>query len=276
MLTTNAKAAWRNRYGPAALIAGASAGIGAAFARGLAARGFDVVICARRIEPLKGLAREIESTFSVRAIPVDCDLAETAAVDRLEDACAGVEIGLLVYNAAASSVGPFLDRPEEDLLRTVHVNARGALLCAHRFGRRMAVRGRGGIVLMSSLTAFQGTPLVAAYGATKAYDLVLAEGLWSELRHCGIDVLACCAGATATPGYERVTPSSARARFPRVMAPEAVAEEALSALGRKPVVIPGFGNRLASWAMRRVMSRRRAVETIARAMSDRYGARGRA
>jgi short-subunit dehydrogenase len=135
----------------------------------------------------------------------------------------------------------------------------------------MAARGRGGIVLMSSLTAFQGTPLVASYGATKAFNLVLAEGLWDELREHGVDVLACCAGATLTPGYRRATPEGPTAFFaPKAQDPADVAREAIGALGRNAFLIPGRGNRVVSFVMRRLLSRRRAVATIGREMRRRY------
>lgn len=135
----------------------------------------------------------------------------------------------------------------------------------------MAERGRGGIVLMSSLTAFQGTPLVATYGATKSFDLTLAEALWDELAEHGIDVLACCAGATLTPGYERVTPRRSSVRMtPRLLDPDEVARDALGALGRRPLIVTGRGNRVASLVIRRLMSRHRAVRTIGREMRKRY------
>jgi len=176
-----------------------------------------------------------------------------------------------VYNAAAASVGRFLETPIDVQLRAIEVNVRGPVLLAHALAAPMAARGRGGIVLMSSLTAFQGTPLVATYGATKAFNLVLAEGLWSELAERGVDVLACCAGATVTPGYERVTPKSSIRHFgPAPQDPSDVAREALDALGRRPVVVTGIGNRLASFVMRRLMTRRRAVSVIGKAMKTRY------
>jgi short-subunit dehydrogenase len=146
------------------------------------------------------------------------------------------------------------------------------VLLAHAFGGAMAGRGRGGIVLMSSLTAFQGTPLVASYGATKAFNLVLAEGLWGELRERGVDVLACCAGATLTPGYERATPPDSASGFaPKPQRPADVAREALDALGRRPLVITGRGNRIVSFVMRRIFTRRAAVAAIRREMRKRYG-----
>jgi short-subunit dehydrogenase len=262
---------WARRYGPAALVAGASEGIGAAFARTLAARGLDLALVARRAEPLETLAGELRSATGVNVRTLACDLADDDAAGRIATACRDQEVGLVVYNAAASTVGRFLETPIESHVRAVHVNVRAPVQLAHRFGAAMAGRGRGGIILMSSLTAFHGTPLVAAYGATKAFNLVLAEGLWKELADAGVDVLACCAGATTTPGYERVTPQRPASRFaPRPQAPAEVAAEALGALGRGPFVVTGRGNRLASFVMRRVLSRRLAIATMAREMTARY------
>jgi hypothetical protein len=265
------RAAFAHHYGPVALVAGASEGIGAAFARQLAAAGLHLVLVARRAHPLEVLADELREAHGVDVRTLPCDLGEEAAADAIIEACRGSEIGLLVYNAAASSVGRFLDTPVATHLRAVHVNARGPVLLAHALSGPMAQRGRGGIVLMSSLTAFQGTPFVASYGATKAFNLVLAEGLWSELNERGVDVLACCAGATLTPGYERATPPGAEPRFaPKPQDPAEVAREALAALGRRPLVITGRGNRIASFVMRRIFSRRLAVVTMGREMRKRY------
>lgn len=253
-------------------MAGASEGIGAAFARELRARGLKVVLAARRAGPLDALALSLDpgSRDDVRAVP--CDLGDPAGVDALLRATRGLEVGLLVFNAASSTVGPFLATSLDDHRKAVDVNARGALALAHALAGPMAARRRGGVVLMSSLTAFQGTPLVASYGATKAFNLVLAEALWHELRPSGVDVLACCAGATLTPGYARATPPRKSSFLaPRPQRPEQVAREALHALGRRPFVVTGRGNKVAAFVMSRLLSRRRAVATIGRAMEARYG-----
>ena len=265
------RADFAHRYGPVALVAGASEGIGAAFARELAAAGLHLVLVARRAGPLDALGEDLRTEHGVDVLTLPFDLAEPAAADAIAGACRDLEVGLLVYNAAAAPVGRFLDIPIDAHLRAVHVNARGPVLLAHAFGGAMARRGRGGIVLMSSLTAFQGTPLVASYGATKAFNLVLAEGMWSELKERGVDVLACCAGATLTPGYERATPPRAAGRFaPSPQDPAEVAREALEALGRRPVVVTGRGNRIASFVMRRAFTRRLAVAAMGREMRKRY------
>jgi short-subunit dehydrogenase len=170
-------------------------------------------------------------------------------------ATAGLDVGLVVYNAAHSLIGPFLSQPLEDKLRIIDVNCRGPLILADEFGRKLAARGRGGILLMASMAAAQGSPLVATYAATKAFDLVLAEGLWEELAAQGVDVLACRAGATRTPNYEASQPNG---KVP-LMEPAAVVTEALDTLGKRPSFVPGFVNRLGDVFMTRLLSRRAAI-----------------
>jgi len=254
-----ASAEFATRYGPCALIAGASEGIGAAFARELARRGLDLVLVARRPEPLAARAREIAGFASVRVrcLPLDLERADAGAT--IERELAGEEVGLVVYNAALAPGGPFLELPLDRQLAALDVNTRGPLELAHRFGRRMASRGRGGVVLMSSLTAFQGSPFVTTYGATKSFLLSLAEGLWYELSPHGVDVLCVLAGATRTPSYLR---QRAQGGAPGELEPQQVAREALAKLGRDPSMIPGRFNRFASQLLRRVLPRRTAIRIM--------------
>jgi short-subunit dehydrogenase len=127
----------------------------------------------------------------------------------------------------------------------------------------MEKRGRGGIVLMSSLTALQGTPYIAHYGATKGYSLLLAEGLWYELRERGIDVVACCAGPTDTPAFRESLPRDREfPRFPPVLTPERVVAIALQSLGERGSVISGAWNRMSAFFMARVLSRKAAVTVM--------------
>jgi short-subunit dehydrogenase len=259
--------AFRGRYGPWALVAGASAGLGEAFARLLAARGLHLVLLARREEALARLAADLQSAHGVevRTAALDLGRGDLAAV--VERATAGAEVGLLVYNAAHSAIGPFLERSLEDHLKVVDVNVRGPLVLAHLLGGAMARRGRGGLLLMTSLAASQGNPLLASYAASKAFELVLAEGLWAELRAGGVDVLACRAGATRTPGY-----AASRPRRPvPLMEPEEVARQALAALGRGPSAVPGALNRVAAFAFQRLLPRRASIGIMGRATRRLYG-----
>ena len=255
------------RYGPWALVAGASAGLGASFARALAARGLNLVLLARRLEVLEALGAALRERHGVEVRARAVDLARPDLRDAVEEAAAGIDVGLLVYNAAHSAIGPFLDARLEEHLRVLDVNCRGPLVLAHALGARMAHRGHGGILLMSSISGSQGGPLLASYAASKAFDGVLAEGLWEELRARGVDVVACRAGATRTPGYAASRPKATVS----LMEPDAVAERALEGLGRGPSVVPGAVNRLASFAFERLLPRRAAIRVMARAARRLYG-----
>lgn len=259
--------AFRDRYGPWAVVAGASAGLGEAFARLLAARGLDLVLLARRADALARVAGELRAAHGIAVRTEALDLARPDVADAAARAAAGAEIGLLVYNAAHSAIGPFLERPLEEHLRVVDVNVRGPLALAHRLGADMARRGRGGILLMGSLAASQGNPLLASYAASKAFEWVLAEGLWAELRASGVDVLACRAGATRTPGYAASRP---RRSVPLMEADE-VARQALAALGRGPSAVAGTLNRVAAFAFARLLPRRASIAIMGRATRRLYG-----
>jgi short-subunit dehydrogenase len=248
-------------------VAGASAGLGEAFARLLAARGLDLILVARRAEALSQLAAELRTAHGVEVRTATLDLARPDLGPALERAVSGAEVGLLVYNAAHSAIGPFLERPLEEHLRVLDVNCRGPLVLAHHLGAAMASRGRGGIVIMTSLAGSQGNPLIASYAASKAFGLILAEGLWEELRGKGIDVLACRAGATRTEGWEASQP---HARVP-LMEADDVARQALDALGHGPSAVPGALNRLAAFAFGRLLPRRVSIRMMGRATRRLYG-----
>lgn len=248
--------AFVQKYGPWAVVAGASEGLGAAFASALAARGLNLVLLARRADALEQVAGPLRSRVEVRTAALDLAAPDLAV--QLAAQTDGLDVGLCVYNAAYAPLGPFLAQSLADKQRVLDVNCRGPMIAAHVFGQRMIDRGRGGIVLMSSLTAFCGSPFLAGYGASKAFGLSFGEALWYELAPRGVDVLVCCAGATRTPGFVR----SSGPDVPRSMAAEDVVEEALRALGGPPSMIPGRFNRIASLALTRVLPRRRAVRIM--------------
>jgi short-subunit dehydrogenase len=250
---------FRSRYGPTALIAGASEGLGASFAHGIAARGIDLVLVARRADVLERTAAEIRERHGVVVHAAAMDLGTPESITSMRRIARDFEIGLAVYNAAHAPVGPFLHQDPDDLLRVVDVNVRGPLALARTFAPDMVARGRGGIVLVGSIAGMQGTGGVATYAASKAFDIVLAEGLWEELRRHGVDVLVSCAGAIETPGYARAT----KKRVPGMLPPEVVAERTLAALGRGPRVTPGWINALAAFVIGRLLPRRLAVALMA-------------
>ena len=258
--------AFRERYGPWALVAGASAGLGEAFSRQLAARGLNLLLLARRREPLERLESSLRAAHGVDVRVATVDLAQGDLPAVVEELASGLEVGLLVYNAAHSVIGPFVDRPLQEHLRVLEVNCRGPVVLSHLLGSAMARRGRGGIVLMTSLSGSQGNPWLATYAASKAFNLVLGEGLWAELGARGVDVVACRAGATRTAGFEASHPK----RTVPLQEAEEVAVQALAALGHGPSVVTGGLNRLASFAFGRLFPRRVSIRIMERATRRLY------
>ncbi len=249
----------KQRYGSTALVAGASEGIGAAFASHLASEGMDLVLIARRSGPLGELAAMLEEKHLVKVICLPYDLSDPAAAEGIEKELEGIEISLMVYNAALSPIGPFLENSRETILDATRVNIITPLKLVRSLGEKMVRNGRGAIILMSSLAGFQGSGNLSLYASTKAFIRILGESLWYEWKDKGVDVIACCAGATATPGYEKSRPERTGFLTPRVLAPEEVPPECFRKLGKQPSFITGRGNRIASFFMQKILSRRMAV-----------------
>lgn len=250
-----AHSGFAQKYGPYALVAGGSYGLGAAFAEGCARRGLNLVIVARKKDALEATATRLRAAYGVDVKTIAVDLADYDIVKNRVTAL-GVDVGLFVYDAAFVPIGPFAEATEADLAAAAAVNVKAPLLLTKLFSAPMIQRGRGGIVLMSSLAGGQGSPNLATYAATKAFNTILAEGLWKELSPRGVDVLVCTAGAILTPGYEQA--ESAKPA-PGTLPPATVAETTLDALGNGPVVVPGGVNKIGRFMMTRLLSRRGAI-----------------
>lgn len=193
------------KYGPWALIAGGSEGVAAAFAHKLASLGVNLVLVARRPEPLDRLAQEVRDERGVEVRTLSLDLRRADVLERIRGITDDLDVGLLIFNAGDtdSAVGGFLDRPMEDVLGAVQVMTVSQTVLAHHFGARMAARGRGGLILVGSMSGAAGMPRMATYCAAKAYTQIFAEALWCELRPRGVDVLALVLGITETPARAR-------------------------------------------------------------------------
>jgi short-subunit dehydrogenase len=247
---------FKEKYGPYALVAGGSNGLGAAFAEALAMRGLNLVLLAREKERLEATAKEIKEKYHVDTLTFAVDLAD---YEKTKSIITGlnVSIGLLVYNAAFAPIGLFENTSEEHLSLAAAVNVKTPLLLAKLLSGQMISNATGGgIVLMSSLAGVQGSPKLAAYAATKAFNIVLAEGLWKELQPHDIDVIGCCAGAILTPGYQQAEKSKTA---PGTLAACEVAEQTLKALGKGPVVVPGIVNKIARFVFTRLLTRKAAI-----------------
>jgi short-subunit dehydrogenase len=261
---------FRQSYGPWALVSGASEGLGAAYAEALAKRGLDLILVARRLGLLQALAARLTAQYGISVRTLRLDLSQPLAADQIVQESESVEVGLLVYNAAFSAVGPFFEHSLDDHLREVDTNMRTPLGLVHTFGQRMLAAGHGGIILMASLSAFQGSAYISTYSATKAFNIVLAEGLWEEWRRSGVDVLACIAGAIRTPNYLASSPRHSSGISDATLEPELVVAKALAALGHQPTVIPGRLNSLSSFVMRRVLSRQAAIRIMGNVLRGMY------
>ncbi len=248
------------KYGPWAVVAGASKGLGEAFARNLAGKGLNLVLIARSEDVLTQLGKSIAQEYGVQVKTVTLDLSEPDVVEKLKKTTDSLEIGLMVYNACYSHVGAFFKTDLKSKLKTLEVNCRGPLLFVSEFGQKMLDRGKGGILLMSSMHGFQGGALWATYAASKAFNTVLAEGLWDELRKEGVDVTTVATGAIRTPNFEAQTPD-AKQKMAMPMEPEDVAKEALNNLGKKSTHIAGAMNR-ATYRLLSMMPRQAATAFI--------------
>jgi len=194
-----------SRYGPWGLVAGASEGVGSAFARALAERGVNVVLLARRKAVLDEVAAGIRVDTGVETRAVAVDLARPDAMASIVDATAGLDVGFLVYCAGADpNYQPFLAHPIETATAMVQRNCVVPLQLCHHVAAPMVARGRGGIVILGSGAGFAGAPNMVAYGASKAFDMVFAEALWAELHPKGVDVLGVILGETDTPALRRL------------------------------------------------------------------------
>ncbi len=236
--------ALKRRFGPTALVTGASDGIGRAFAVQLAEQGFDLILVARRDSVLQDLALDLGTRFGVDVRALAMDLSDPAAVPHLMSLTDGAPVGLVVAAAGFGSIGPFLEQDLASEINMVDLNCRSVVELAHGFGQRMSARGRGGIVLFGSLVGFAGAPLSATYAATKGFVQSFAEGIAAELRPHGVQVLSVAPGPVGTGFAAR-----AGMQMGQAATPETVARSALAALGHRTTVRPGFLAKFLGWSL---------------------------
>lgn len=227
----------RERYDGWVLVTGASAGIGEAFARALAAEGFPLVLSARRADRLEEIALELAGKHNVEVRSVAVDLGEPGGAEKLAEAVSDLDVGILVANAGFGYAGRF-DRQDPARLRSmIELNCVAPVVLANRLVPAMRRRGRGAVLVTGSIAGRQPVPLNGVYAATKAFDASFGEMLWAELLGSGVDVLVVEPGPTETE-FQIVAGETAH----RGEAPETVVVNALAALGRTSAVVSGWGN----------------------------------
>lgn len=195
---------FKSKYGPWALIIGASEGLGAAFAENCAARGLNVALVARRQAALDNVAAQIRSKYKVETLGVVGDAGDPEFVEKVRAAVGDREIGFMIYNAAAEPGGPFIKIALEDHLNNIQVNIVSPTKACYWLGEEMCARGRGGIVLVGSTGSYTGLANWVSYAAAKSYELILGEGLWDEFRDHGVLACSFLVGSTATPTFKRI------------------------------------------------------------------------
>jgi short-subunit dehydrogenase len=253
-------------YGPWAIVTGAAQGLGKAFTADLLSRGVSV-IAVDRTESIKATVDDLRDSGG-EGVPLVADLATVEGVRSVIDAGTARDVGLVVSNAAISFEGPFIDQTLEQSMAQLDINCRAPLMLAHAFLPRLLERGRGGLILLSSMSAWRGAPLVATYAASKAWNLILAESLWEEVRAAGVDVMAVLPGSTRTPGLMSSRPQASMGTA-NLMDPADVVREALEALGSVPSMTPGQANR-DSEAFMRGLDRVESIKLMGEVMRQMY------
>jgi short-subunit dehydrogenase len=256
-----------DKYGPWALVVGASDGCGALFAERLAREGVNVVLVARREHVLNEVAAGIGERTSAKTKTLAVDLTDSDAAQTIIDATADVEVGMLVYCAGADpNYEPFLANPVSTAEALLQRNCLVLMRLCHHYAGLMVERGRGGIVNFSSGAALAGGPNMVAYGGTKAFDLVFTEGLWAELHDKGVDVLCLLLGKTDTPAlreleYSRGQIASLDDVPSNAVSAESVIDEAFDNLTNGPTLMVGDMMRMAEQVFKS-LTRNEAVTMV--------------
>jgi len=251
------------RYGPWAVIAGASEGTGRAYALKVAARGLNCLLVARRDGPLEILASEIRAQSGVECIAVAIDLAASDGFDRIVAAVGTREVGLFISNAGSDPNGArFLDRKLATWMELVQRNVVTMMQCCHHFAKPMRERRQGGLLLVNSGACYGGSTFMAAYSASKAFTLCFSEALWGELRHHGVDVLTMIMHMTDTPELRRLLTEKGLPVPPNIASADDVAEMGLSRLPHGPVHNWNLEDDVAGYAMISASDRRKRVLAI--------------
>jgi short-subunit dehydrogenase len=243
-MNQNVKRIDKVKFGPWALVTGASSGTGKEFSRQLAANGLNIVLVARRLELLKELGQNLEKEFGVQCRAVQVDLSDEHFIDTIKEATQGLDIGLVVSNAGTGNPGYFIKKNRDDLLMDVRLSVTAHLELCHHFASFLVKRGHGGILLVGAMGASHGVPYMANSGAVKAYVSALGQALHFELKDQGVHVTVLTPGFIDTPVISKLLEDPGALPM-KPMSAERCVTEGLEALrANRAVHIPGLLNRI--------------------------------
>ncbi|NER00961.1 MAG: SDR family NAD(P)-dependent oxidoreductase [Cyanothece sp. SIO2G6] len=232
------------KYGPWALVTGASSGIGKAIAINLGNRGFNLVLVGRAEKRLQETQQTIQKNQQIEVKTFALDLGSDGALKILATQTEGLDIGLYVASAGFGTSGLFIETNQKDEKDMLMVNCAFLMESTKLFSHRMVNRGSGGIILLSSIVGFQGMPNAAHYAATKSYVQTFGEALHFELKNLGVDVLVAAPGSTNS-GFADI----AGMKMGNALKPEHIADPILNSLGKRVTVLPGFLSKLLVYSL---------------------------
>ena len=234
----------KDRFGPWAVITGASSGIGKEFARQLAASGLNLVLVARRLALLEETGRLLEKEFGIQYVTVETDLAQESSIEKIAKATSDLDIGLLISNAGTGKPGRFLSFEEKDLRYILQLNAASHLSLTHYFGKRMAKRGKGGVLLTGAMGATNGVPYMANEAGTKGYIQSLGKSLHTEFKEAGIHITVLVTSPTETPVLGKLGFNKENIPMKPISTGQCVREALVALSANRITVLPGLRYRI--------------------------------
>ncbi len=238
-----------NKYGPWAIVTGASSGIGVEFAHQLAAKGLNLILVARRKNLLEEVSSDLIAKYNIECKILEADLTVDGFFNEVLLASNGLDVGLLVNNAGMNCEGDFYRGSLDRNLNMIQLNVKAPFVLAYEYGKQFSKKGKGGIIFTSSISGFNAHPYLSHYAATKAYILSLAESMNYEFKDKNIDVLALC------PGMTKSEMTKGLKEGPMLMAAAPVVKAALDNLGKKAYEVPGWINKAQVFLNTRILNR---------------------
>jgi len=234
----------KDKFGPWAIITGASSGIGKEFARQLAAGGLNLVLVARRLALLEDVGKHLVKEFGIQYTTIEADLAVEASIEKITKATLNLDIGLLISNAGTGRPGRFLSFEEKELKYILQLNAISHLSLTHYYGKRMEQRGKGGVLLTGAMGATDGVPYMANEAGTKGYIQSLGKSLHTEFKESGLNITVLVTSPTETPVLGHLGFNKDNIPMKPISAEQCVKEALLALSANRISILPGLQYRI--------------------------------